>query len=127
MDGNLAALPAALAASIGVYAHGVLGHRWFTAQLHSVEMQPTPLSIRLFGPSDLSWQVFGITWHTVTVFFLATAVALYLSAFGALESRDLLRFIALIYAGFLAVGLIYTRGRVQVLKHRSRRSSSGAW
>jgi hypothetical protein len=116
MDANLAALPAALAASVGVYAHGIVGYRWMTAQLRSAEMQPTALSARLFGPGDVSWQVFGVTWHVVTAVFLSSAVALYLSAFGALESRDLLRFIAILYAAFLVVGFAYTRGRPRFLR-----------
>lgn len=116
MDGNLIALPAALAASIGVYAHGVVGHRWMTAQLRSVEMGRTALSARLFGPRDVSSQVFGLTWHIVTTVFLASAVALYLTAFGAVESRDLLRFLAILYAVFIAVALLVVRGRLLALR-----------
>ncbi|HYP55469.1 MAG TPA: hypothetical protein VEQ41_04110 [Solirubrobacterales bacterium] len=98
---------AALAASVAVYAHGVVGQRWLTAQLRSVEMRPTPLSTRLFGEGDVTWRVFGVTWHIVTTVFAASALALYLTAFGALESRDLLRFIALLHVAFLGVGLAY--------------------
>jgi hypothetical protein len=86
------------------------------AQLRSVEMQPTRLSTRLFGDRDVSWRVFGITWHCVTAVFLASAVALYLSAFGALESRDLLRFIASIHAAFLGVGLVYVEKRLDAVR-----------
>jgi hypothetical protein len=60
---NLPALFAAVAASVGVFAHGFVGHRWFMAQLRSVEMHPTRLSARLFGERDVSWRVFGVTWH----------------------------------------------------------------
>jgi hypothetical protein len=86
------------------------------AQLRSVQMQPTRLSMRLFGDRDVSWRVFGITWHSVTVVFLASAIALYLSAFGAVESRDLLRFISVVYAAFLAVGLAYVEKRLDALR-----------
>ena len=116
MDENVIALPAALAASIGVYAHGVVGHRWMTAQLRSAEMGTTPVSARLFGPRDVSSQVFGLTWHVVTTVFLASAVAFYLTAFGALESRDLLRFIAILHAAFIGVGLLVVRGRLLALR-----------
>ena len=92
MDTNVAALIAALADSVAVYAHGVVGHRWFMAQLRSVDMQPTDLSVRLFGPRDMTVRVFGIAWQLGTAIFLACAVALYLTAFGALDSRELLRF-----------------------------------
>jgi NADH:ubiquinone oxidoreductase subunit K len=103
---------------VAVFAHGLVGHRWFTAQLRSVEMQPTPLSTRLFGEGDVSSQVFGLTWHIVTAVFLVSAAAFYLSAFGALESRDVLRFIAIIHAAFLAVGLFYIEKRLDVLRGR---------
>ncbi|HEX6713465.1 MAG TPA: hypothetical protein VF066_08765 [Thermoleophilaceae bacterium] len=116
MDANLAALIAALADSVAVYAHGVVGHRWFMAQLRSVDMQPTDLSVRLFGPGDMSVRVFGVTWHVVTAVFLACAVALYLTAFGALESRELLRFIALVHAAFIAVGAFYAEKRLDALR-----------
>ncbi len=107
MDTNLPALIAAVAASVGVFAHGIVGGRWLVEQLDSVDMHPTRLSTRLFGGDDVSAQVFGVTWHSVTAVFLASAAALYLTAFGALESRDLLRFIAILHAAILGVGLFY--------------------
>jgi hypothetical protein len=107
MDTNLPALFAGVAVSAGICAHGVVGHRWLATQLASAEMQPTPLSARLFGARDVSREVFGVTWHSVTAVFLASATALYLTAFGALESRDLLRFIAVLHASFLGVGALY--------------------
>jgi hypothetical protein len=82
------------------------------AQLRSVELQPT----RLFGDGDVSWRVFAVTWHIVTAVFLASAVVLYLAAFDALDSRELLRFIAIIYAAFLGVGLIYLVKRLDALR-----------
>jgi hypothetical protein len=86
------------------------------AQLRSVEMRPTRLSKRLFGDRDVSWRVFGLTWHSATAVFLASAVALYLSAFGAVESQDLLRFISIVHAAFLVVGLIYVEKRLDALR-----------
>jgi hypothetical protein len=113
---NTPALVAALSASVAVYAHGVVGHRWYTAQLRGVEMSPTPLSTRLFGEGDVSGRVFGTTWHIVTTVFAASAAALYLTAFGALESRDLLRFIALVHVAFLGVGLVHGDKRPAALR-----------
>jgi len=113
---NTPALVAAVSASTGVIAHGIVGHRWLMAQLRAVDMQPTGLSTRLFGSDDVSAQVLGVTWHCVTVVFLASAVALYLTAFGALGSRDLLRFIALVHAAFLAVGILYIGQRPGALR-----------
>jgi hypothetical protein len=115
VDTNLPALLAAVAASVAVGAHGIVGHRWLIAQLRSVDMQPTRLSARLFGDRDISLQVFGVTWHSVTVVFLVSAGALYLTGFGALESRDLLRFVAIIHAAFLGVGLLYLGSRLDAL------------
>lgn len=116
MEDNLAALPAAIAASVALFAHGAVGYRWLTAQLRATETRPTALSVRLFGPEDASAQVLGITWHAVTVIFLASAVALYLSVFGALESPELLRFIALVHAAILGLGLAYVRQRLRLLR-----------
>ena len=84
-------------------------------QLRSVEMQPTRLSTRLFGDRDVSWRVFGVTWHCVTAVFLASAVVLYLSAFGAVDSPELLRFIAILHVVFLGVGLVYGEKRLDGL------------
>jgi hypothetical protein len=100
---NVPALLAAVAASVAVCAHGIVGHRWFMEQLRAAELQ----SSRLFGDADVAWRAFAVTWHIVTTLFLASAVALYLTAFEALDSRELLRFIAIIHAAFLAVGLVY--------------------
>jgi len=115
MDLNYPALIAGLAASVGVYAHGVLGHRWLMAQLDSVEMRPTAISVRWFGDREVSRWVLGVTLHCVTVVFLASAATLFLTAFGALESRDLLLFVAIIHAAFLALGLFYVEKRLDAL------------
>jgi hypothetical protein len=111
VDTNLPALIAAVAASVGVCAHGVVGGRWLGEQLGSVDMHPTRISTRLFGPSDVSAQVFGVTWHSVTAVFLVSAGTLFLTGFGALESRDLLRFIAVLFASFLVVALVQVKWR----------------
>jgi hypothetical protein len=115
MDLNYPALIAGFAASVGVYAHGVLGHRWLVAQLDSVEMRPTAISVRWFGDREVSRLVLGVTHQSVTVVFLATAATLFLTAFGALESRDLLRFLAIIHVAFLALGLFYIEKRLDAL------------
>jgi hypothetical protein len=68
VDINYAALGGAVAASIGVLAHGVAGQMWLTAQLRAAagERGPTELSARLFGPADVSAQVLGVAWHAMT-------------------------------------------------------------
>ena len=86
------------------------------AQLRSVDMPPTAVSIRLFGQRDASAQVFGVTWHVVTAVFVVSAGALYLAAFDVIDSRELLRFISLLHVAFLAVGLIYVRKPLEMLR-----------
>lgn len=113
---NPSALLAAVALIVVYSVHGIVGHRWFMAQLGVVEMRPTPLSRRLFGDRDVAWRVFGTAWHIVTVVFLVSAVALALTAFGVLESRDLVRFIAVIEVATLMVGGIYTVGGIYLEK-----------
>lgn len=107
MDLNVFALFAGLAASVGVYAHGVVGGRWLTVQMKSAEIPLTPFSERIFGARDVSRQVFTIVWHSITGVFLASAAALFLTAFGVLESRDLLRFLTVLFGAFLLLGLFY--------------------
>lgn len=118
MDINYAALGGAVAASIGVLVHGVVGQMWLTAQLRAAGQGsgPTELSARLFGPADVSAQVLGVAWHAVTAFFLVAAGALYLTAFGAIESREMLRFIAVVFGAFLAVGAFYIGPRLTELR-----------
>lgn len=103
MEINVPALFAGVAASVVICAHGIVGHRWMMAQLSSVELQPT----KLFGDADVALRVFGVVWHIVTAVFLTSAVTLYLVAFGVVESRGLLRFISVVHAVFLGVGLVY--------------------
>jgi hypothetical protein len=119
MDINFAALGAAVAASLGVLVHGVVGQMWLTDQIRPGERGaegPTELSTRLFGPADVSVQVLGVAWHAVTAFFAVAAGALYLTAFGALESVDVLRFIAVVFVAFLAVGAFYLASMLAALR-----------
>lgn len=103
---------AAGAASVGVWAHGVVGQRWFVGQLGNVEFRPTGP----WGDADVTRRVFAVTWHIVTALFLASTVTLYLAAFEVVESRELLRFISIAYAGALGVGLFYLGRRLDALR-----------
>lgn len=47
METDLSALIAAGAASVAVCAHGIVGHRWFMAQLRSVESDDARLLVSL--------------------------------------------------------------------------------
>lgn len=108
---NAPALAAAGAASIAVWAHGVVGQRWFVAQLSSLALRPT----RPWGDADITRRVFAVTWHIVTALFAASAVALYLAAFEAVESRALLRFISIVWAASLGLGLVSFGRRLETL------------
>lgn len=109
---NVPALFAAGAASTAVWAHGIVGQRWFVAQLGSVALWPT----KPWGDTDVTWRVFAVAWHIGTAVFLASAVTLYLVAFGGVESRELLRFISIVHAVFLGVGLVYLSKRLETLR-----------
>lgn len=60
-------------------------------------------------------RVFGAVWHIVTAVFLVSAVTLFLVAFGVVESRELLRFIAIAFAASFGVGLIYLVARLDAI------------
>lgn len=81
------------------------------AQLSPVELQPTKLS----GDGDMAFRVFCAVWHIVTAVFLSSAVTLYLVAFGVVEGRELLRFISIVFAVMLGVGLGYLVKRLHAI------------
>lgn len=108
---NAPALVAAAAASAAVWMHGVVGQRWFVAQLGSLELQPT----RPWGDADVTRRVFAVVWHIVTAAFAGSAVALAFAAFEAVDSRALLRYISMTYAAFVGVGLVYFGTRPKAL------------
>lgn len=109
---NVPALIAALLASVAVWAHGIVGQRRFVAQLGSVELQPT----KPWGDADVTRRVFAIAWHIGTAVFLASAVVLFLIALGSVESRELLRFVAVVHAAILGIGLAYLSKRLETLE-----------
>ena len=53
--------------------------------------------------------------HIVTAVFLTSAVTLYLVAFEAVESRELVHFISIAYAVFVGIGLLYFGKRLAAL------------
>lgn len=108
---NVPAVLAAISASAAVCAHGIVGQRWFTAQLRPVALRTT----KLWGAADIAWRVFAVSWHLVTAVFLASAVTLFLVAFEAIESRALPHFVAIVHAAFLGIGLVYFRKRLKAL------------
>src|SRR5262245_1732406 len=108
---NWAAFGAAMAASGLFAAHGVVGHRWHRAQLRHVTFEPTAI----VGDADAAHRFFEATWHIVTVFFLATAVALYAIAFEAYTNAVVLRSIAAIYGLVIGVCLAYFGSRPRAL------------
>jgi hypothetical protein len=103
---------AAGAASVSVWAHGVVGQRWFVAQLSHLELRPT----KPWGDADVTRRVFAVVWHIVTALFLASAVTLYLAAFEVIESGQLLRVVAIVYGASLGVGLLFLGPRPDALR-----------
>ena len=108
---NWAEFGAAVAASVLVAAHGVVGHGWHRAQLRHVSFKPTSI----VGDADTAHRFFQVTWHIVTVFFLSTSAALYAMAFGAFTSAVVLRFIAAVYLLIICVCLAYFARRPRAL------------
>ncbi len=107
MIANPAALIGAISVSVTAAVHGIVGHRWFMTQLGTAEMRLTDISRRLFGEREDYWRVFGVAWHSLTLMFVSFAVVLYLAAFGALGSPELVRFVAILNTAELALGGVY--------------------
>lgn len=108
---NLPAVGAAIAASILTIAHGGVGHGWHRAQLRDVAFKPTAL----VGDADAAHRFFQVTWHIVTTFFLATAIALFAIAFGAYTNTIVLQFIAVTYGVVIGVALTYFAARFRAI------------
>lgn len=98
---------AALADSIAVVVHGLIGHR--------IIMKPlTPdrlFSTQAFGDADISRRALLVTWHVPTAAFACSAVAMFLSAFGYIGSMALPLFLSVMHASFILVGLWIFRVR----------------
>jgi hypothetical protein len=108
---NWPVLGAALAASVLVAAHGIVGHGWHRAQLRDVVFKPTSI----VGDADAAHRFFEVTWHIVTVFFLSTAGALYAIAFDLDSSAHALHFVELVYLLVIVVCLAYFGRRPSAL------------
>jgi hypothetical protein len=108
---NVYALGAGVAAAVLVIAHGAVGHGWHRAQLRYVTFAPTTI----VGDADSARRFFGVTWHLVTVFFGATAVALFAIGSGQYTSPEACRFIALTYAAVIAVAMAYFAPRLRAI------------
>jgi hypothetical protein len=109
-----AALVAALGDTVAVLVHGVVGYRWAMQQLRAVGLPASSL----FGDADVGLRVFQVTWHAVTAVFAVSAAALYLVAFDAVDSADLLRFITAVHLAVLLVGLAVMVRRLDALLGR---------
>ena len=109
-----AALAAAAADTVAVLVHGVVGYRWAMQQLRAVELPASSL----FGDAGVGLRVFQVTWHAVTAVFAVSAVALYLVAFDAVDSPELLRFVTAVHVAVLLVGLAVMVRRLDALMGR---------
>jgi hypothetical protein len=97
---------AALANFVGVYAHGVLGHRAVISPLRQ-RLFPT----RAFGDEDMTWRISLVSWHLITVVFACSGTAFLLIGRGWLDGGDLPRFLGAMHLAFLLGALAIVRGR----------------
>lgn len=106
---------AAVADLVAVGVHGVIGHRWLSAQLAAVTLPES----KLFGDADVGRRVLWVSWHSVTALFAVAAVTLLAMAAGAVEhNAALLRFISAVHAAVIAVGGISLLPRPDALLGR---------
>jgi hypothetical protein len=108
---NVPALFGAGAASTAVWAHGIVGQRWFVAQLGSIALRPT----KPWGDADVTWRVFAGRVAHRDGGLPCFGCDAYVVAFGV-ESRELLRFISIVYAVFLGIGFVYLSKRLDRLR-----------
>jgi hypothetical protein len=97
---NTPAFVAAVGASVLLIAHGIVGHFWSRMQLREARLMPT----MIIGDDVLAHRMFAIVWHIVTCTFAASAITLYLAAFGAVGGSAILRFISAAHASYLILG-----------------------
>jgi hypothetical protein len=97
---NVLALIGGLGQVVVFVGHGVIGHGWLTRQLDGVTLKDS----LWWRDPDLARRVMFIAWHFVSITFLAFAIALVAIGAGELQSRALLRFIALCDAAFAIAG-----------------------
>jgi len=114
---NVPALIAALAASLALGVHGVIGHLWMSAQKQQAEIEPSELSRRLFGERDITWRAVGVAWHGLSALFLGSAVVLFGTAFGMLDNAELCRFVAILLTAVLLLGLLYFEKTLTAILH----------
>ena len=88
--------------------HGVIGHGWVTRQLDGVTLKDS----LWWRDADLARRVMFIAWHFVSIAFLALAIALLAVGVGEVQSRTLLRFVALTDAAFALVGFAILGRRI---------------
>lgn len=92
-------LVAALAAFTLAYSHGVNGQRAFVAPLRRERLYPSPQ----WGDEDMTSRIFAVTWHMVTVVFVACGVALLLLAAGVVEGKTLPLLVSALHATFIVL------------------------
>ena len=93
---------AAVADTVAVVAHGVIGYRWAADQLRAVQLPASAL----FGDAEVGIRVFRVTWHVVTAMFVMCAAVLYGMAFGGERNEGVLLFIASLHAAAILVALL---------------------
>ena len=110
---NVPAFLGGIFAVILVVAHGGIGHFWSSAQLRDVRLRPT----LIVGDEVIAHRMFTVVWHIVTVTFAASATVLFMTAFGELDNRALLRFVAVAHALFAAAAGAVCATRLDAFLH----------
>jgi hypothetical protein len=80
---------------VGVIAHGWYGHRAVVSPLRERTFATTS-----FGDADMTWRIWLVSWHLITLYFALTGVTFLLLALGAVDGGVLPRFLGSVFAAF---------------------------
>ena len=98
---------AALADFVLAIAHGVGGQGSFVSPLRRERLYPSPQ----WGDEDMTGRIFAVTWHIVTVVFVASGVVLMTLAIGLIEGGFLPSFISALHATFIVLAFAIVGSR----------------
>ena len=101
-------LVAAVADFVAVFVHGYIGHRLYMSRLKREHL----FANDAIGDEDITWRVFAITWHVVTVTFACSGIALLLAGFGTLPGSSLPRALAAMHGSFILVAALIMGSRI---------------
>jgi hypothetical protein len=103
----------ALGGFTGVYVHGALGYRAVIAPLRERAF-PTGA----FGDAEMTWRVWRVGWHLITLFFGGSGLAFLLLWLGRLDGTALPRVLGSLYGGFALLAFALLGGRLPAALRR---------